>query len=187
MCQTGNAGALILNGYTSSVSGWEYSIDGGLLWTAIANTTSQQPFSNISQTTMYRSIVSSGSCPNDTSLTAIITIDSLTVGGAVTLSDTVCAGQNSGVLSISGSTGIVTGWEMSTDGGTTWIIIANALPTQGYNNLIATTSYRAQVKMETAEPLSLPPQPLRLIKPRLPELFLQTLRFVNSIIAERCY
>lgn len=146
VCQTGNAGALILNGYTSSVSGWEYSIDGGLLWTAIANTTSQQPFSNISQTTMYRSIVSSGSCPNDTSLTAIITIDSLTVGGAVTLSDTVCAGQNSGVLSISGSTGIVTGWEMSTDGGTTWIIIANALPTQGYNNLIATTSYRAQVK-----------------------------------------
>ncbi|MBK9673653.1 MAG: hypothetical protein IPO70_15825 [Bacteroidetes bacterium] len=47
------------------------------------------------------------------------------MGGSVTTSTSVCAGSNSGVLTLSGHTGTVQKWQSSTNGGSNWNDISN--------------------------------------------------------------
>ncbi len=146
VCDTINNGTLKLTGAVGSVQNWESSIDGGISWTTIANTTTSHTYTNLTDTTWFRAIVTSGACGKDTSSVAIIYVNPATVGGIVSVSDTVCAGANNGTLTLSGFTGTVQRWEFSSDGGTTWVTLTNTTTTQNYSNLMITTLYRAYVK-----------------------------------------
>jgi gliding motility-associated-like protein len=146
VCASGNSGSLTLVGHVSGVAEWQSSTDNGTTWTSIANATAFENFSNLTQTTWYQAIVTSGVCPNDTSSIGIISVDSISVGGIVTSDDTVCANSNGDTLALSGNTGTVTGWQMSTDGGATWISLANTDSTQSYSNIAVTTQFRTSVK-----------------------------------------
>ncbi|MBX7093957.1 MAG: gliding motility-associated C-terminal domain-containing protein [Flavobacteriales bacterium] len=146
VCATSNSGSLTLVGFNASVVGWEFSTDGGVTYSPIANTTPFYNFSNLTGTTDFRVITASGVCPNDTSTIATVQVDSSSTGGSVTANDTVCAGANNGTLVLSGQSGSVVNWEMSNDGGVTWITLANDTLTQSYLNLMNTTTYRAKVK-----------------------------------------
>jgi len=146
VCASGNSGTLTLIGHNSIITNWETSVDGGTSWLPNANTTPFENYTNLTQSTYYRVIVYNGVCPNDTSTLAIIDVDSASVGGSVILDDTVCAGANGDTLDLTGYTGSILNWEMSNDGGTTWITLSNTNNFQGYVNLMTTTSYRAQIK-----------------------------------------
>lgn len=146
VCASGNAGTLTLIGHNSVITNWESSTDGGTTWGSIANTTPFENYNNLTQTTDYRVIVYNGVCPNDTSSMATIVVDSASVGGSVTADDTVCAGANGDTLALSGYTGSILSWEMSNDGGVTWITLSNTSNSQAYINLMTTTSYRASIK-----------------------------------------
>lgn len=146
VCSSGNTGALTLVGFTNSVADWQQSTDGGTTWSPIGNTSITQNYTNLTQTTMYQAIVSSGLCPDDTSAIATISVDTTTVGGLVTIDDTVCAGANNDTLNLTGQTGSVVSWEMSTDNGTTWLTLANTTTQQIYNNLLTTTLFRVRVQ-----------------------------------------
>lgn len=154
VCGGSNSGTLTLVGFNGSITQWESSTDGGLTWTAIANTTNTNSYLNLIDTTMYHVIVASGVCPSDTSTVVTITVDAPSVGGAVTMDDTVCSGSNAGVLTLSGQTGNVVGWEYSVDGGTTWINISNTTTSQAYTNLSVTTMYRARVGNGVCTPVA---------------------------------
>lgn len=154
VCGGSNNGVLTLIGFSGAITQWETSTDGGTTWAAIANTANTYNYVNLIDTTMYRVIVNSGVCPTDTSTSVTITVDAPSVGGTVTTDDTVCAGANSGTLTLSGHTGTVAGWEYSTDGGTTWINLANTTTTQGYINLVTTTMYRARVGNGVCPPVN---------------------------------
>jgi gliding motility-associated-like protein len=145
VCGGSNSGTLTLVGHVGSIANWESSTDGGVTWGTIANTTYTENYLNIATSTMYRVIVASGVCPMDTSNAVTISVDAPTVGGLVSADDTVCAGGNGGTLTLSGQTGTVNGWEYSTDGGVTWINLANTGTSQGYANLMTTTMYRVRV------------------------------------------
>jgi gliding motility-associated-like protein len=145
VCGGSNSGTLTLVGHVGSISNWESSTDGGLTWGSIANTTYQENYLNVAMTTMYRVIVTSGVCPMDTSNAITITVDAPSVGGTVSMDDTVCAGANGATLTLSGETGSVTGWELSNDGGVTWVNIANTSTSQAYMNLTTTSMYRVRV------------------------------------------
>jgi gliding motility-associated-like protein len=145
VCGAGNSGTLTLVGFNGTVSQWESSNDFGVTWSPIANTTNTLSYLNIIDTTMYRVIVGSGVCPTDTSTMVTINVDAPSVGGTVSMDVTVCAGANSGTLTLSGQTGNVVGWEYSTDGGVTWINLANTTNSQSYLNLTSTTMYRVRV------------------------------------------
>jgi gliding motility-associated-like protein len=145
-CGGSNSGTLDLISYVGTITGWESSIDGGLTWTPIANTTATENYINITQTTLYHVIVQSGVCSQDTSSVATITVDPPSDGGILTMDDTVCASSNFGTLSLSGFTGTIQHWESSTDGGLTWLTLANTTASQTYMNLAATTTYRVNVK-----------------------------------------
>jgi hypothetical protein len=74
-------------------------------------------------------------------------IDAPSVGGSIAGSTTVCAGTNSGTLTLSGHTGSVVRWESSTDNFVSNIItIANTTTTYNFSGLNQTTKYRAVVK-----------------------------------------
>ena len=66
-------------------------------------------------------------------------------GGTVSSDATVCAGANSGTLSLAGYQGNILRWEASTDNFATFGAIANTTASQVYTNLSQTTSYRAVV------------------------------------------
>ncbi|MBK9592481.1 MAG: gliding motility-associated C-terminal domain-containing protein [Crocinitomicaceae bacterium] len=146
VCEGANSGSLTLVGTSGTILDWETSTDGGIIWTPVGNTTTIENFTNLVTSTSYRAIGSSGVCPNDTSAIATITVDALTVGGAVTSDDIVCELANNGILLLSGHTGSVLNWEMSTDGGSTWLLLANSTTLQNYIDLNTTTSFRANVK-----------------------------------------
>lgn len=145
-CGGSNSGSLDLVGYVGTIIGWESSTDGGVTWTAIANTTATENYINVLTTTIYQVIVASGVCSNDTSATATITVDPPSVGGTLTMDDTVCASSNFGTLSLAGFTGTIQNWQSSIDGGITWITLANTTTSQVYMNLATTTSYQVSVK-----------------------------------------
>lgn len=146
VCAAGNSGSLNLINNQGSVVDWEFSTDGGTTWSSSASTGITYNYSNLSTTTIFRAIVQNGVCPFDTSAYSTITVDSVSLGGVVLANDTVCFGNNNGVLTLSGYRGLVTAWEVSTDNGTTWFFTSNSTTSQGYLNLTTTTSYRASVK-----------------------------------------
>lgn len=145
-CGGSNSGTLDLISYVGTIQGWESSTDGGVTWTAIANTTATENYLNVLTTTVYHVIVTSGVCASDTSATATITVDPPSDGGTLSMEDTVCASSNFGVLTVVGYTGTIQNWQSSTDGGITWLTLANTTASQTYMNLMQTTSYRVYVK-----------------------------------------
>lgn len=153
-CSGSNSGTITLIGAVGTIANWESSSDNGLTWTPIANTTTSLNFLNLTDTTLYRVIVTNGVCNADTSTLATILIDEVSLGGTVTVDDTVCSGNNSGFVTLSGHRGVVDGWEFSTDGGFTWINISNSTTTQNFLNLTATTMYRARVQNGVCSPVN---------------------------------
>lgn len=146
ICQNSNSGAVTLIGHVANIDFWESSTDGGNTWSPIPVTSTILNYSNLSQTTEFRAIISSGVCPNDTSASTLIQVDGSSIGGVVSTTDTVCAGNNSGTLNLSGETGSVLNWEMSTDNGLSWITLSNTGLSQSYANLVNSTLYRTKVK-----------------------------------------
>ena len=146
VCSGSNTGTLTLTGQTGSVIRWESSTDGGATYTPVANTTTLQTYSNLTQTTMYRAVVQSGNCFAANSSPATITVNPASIGGSVNGSTAVCSGTNSGTLTLTGNIGAVVKWQSSTDGGTIWADIVNTTTTLNYSNLTQTTIYRAVVQ-----------------------------------------
>ncbi|MBL0046321.1 MAG: HYR domain-containing protein [Flavobacteriales bacterium] len=88
-----------------------------------------------------------GTPPCTTASSNSINVEAAPVGGSITSSanSMICPGNNSGTLTLSGYTGTVTGWLMSTDGFATSTAIANTTATLPFSNLLVTTQYRARV------------------------------------------
>lgn len=143
VCSGNNSGNIILSGHSGNIVTWEESINSGAVWTTISNTTSSQAYSNLTQDTWYRVIISD--CNFDTSSIAKITVDTQPVGGNLSANDTVCINSNSGVVTLSGEIGNIIDWESSTNGGASWVSLSNTLNTYFYSNLNSTTSFRAVV------------------------------------------
>jgi hypothetical protein len=146
VCSGTNSGTLTLSGNTGNVVKWQKSVDGGSSYTDISNTTYNQSYSNLTGTTLFRAVVQNGMCASVNSLVATITVNPLSLGGTISSSSTVCSGNNSGVLSLSGQTGTILKWQSSVNGGITFTDISNTATSQSYLNSSVTTLYRALVK-----------------------------------------
>ena len=96
VCVDENEGTLELNGFTGSVTKWQSSVNGGSTWVDINTTDSTYTFKDLTDTTMYRVIVNSGSCSWDTS--NVVTISTLELPNAtISGSDTICPGTTLGL------------------------------------------------------------------------------------------
>jgi gliding motility-associated-like protein len=145
-CTTINSGFVSVAGYVGTILNWQSSTDGGVTWNNIANTTPNQTYFNLAQTTCYQAVVQNGVFPPDTSTSVCITIYPTSVGGTITGGGTFCAGSGPGSLTLWGYTGSVLYWQYSTNGGTTWTTISNTTPTENYLNVTTNTLYWAIVQ-----------------------------------------
>lgn len=143
VCSNVNTGLLSLSGQLGTISNWESSVNAGVLWSPIVNNTDSLVFTNLTQETWYRVIITT--CNIDTSSIAKIMIDNIPVGGNLSFNDTVCVGSNTGTITLTGEIGSVIDWESSIDGGSTWATLSNISNTSNYNNLLTTTMFRAIV------------------------------------------
>jgi PKD repeat protein len=83
-----------------------------------------------------------------------ITVDNATVAGTTTGATTTCAGNNNGLITLTGHVGRVLRWEESIDGGTSWQNVNNTTAGMQYLNLKQTTQYRAVVESGVCDVLS---------------------------------
>lgn len=152
VCISGNSGVLTLAGYTGYPDYWQYSTDGGGIWTNISDTTNSYNYSGLTQTTAYRVHLDGGFCPDGWSPWAVITVDDTTFAGFTVGNATVCATSNSGIINLTGNNGSIIDWESSVDG-TNWVSMGGVTSsTIGYSNLTATTFYHAIVQNGVCPP-----------------------------------
>lgn len=62
LCYANNTKTLTLSGHTGNISKWQYSVNDGSSWTDIANTSTSYTAENITSKTLYRAVVTNGSC-----------------------------------------------------------------------------------------------------------------------------
>lgn len=74
VCSGTNGATLTLSGNSGSITRWESSIDNWVTPVVIANTTSTQVYSNLTNTTKYRAVITSGTCPSVNSSEVEITV-----------------------------------------------------------------------------------------------------------------
>jgi gliding motility-associated-like protein len=146
LCATANSGVISLTGNTGNVTHWESSIDNGNTWNVIANTTNTLSYNNLTTTTIYKTLIQSGVCNALLSNNVAVAIDQPTIPGILSDDATLCASANSGTISLTGNTGNIIHWESSADNGNSWNVIANTSSALSYNNLTATTIYRALIQ-----------------------------------------
>ncbi|TXB66206.1 gliding motility-associated C-terminal domain-containing protein [Vicingus serpentipes] len=151
VCLSGNNGQLILNNFIGNVQNWEYSINNGSVWLNISDTSDTISYNNITQETWYRAIVSNEFCPQDTSSIAIISIDSISIGGNISGSTTICVPPNSGSLSLTNEKGTILDWEYSLNGGSSWLGLSNTNNIYNYLNQPSTYLYRAVIQNGNCE------------------------------------
>ena len=77
------------------------------------------------------------------------------VGGTTQGAAGVCAGNNSGTITLTGYSGTIVRWEFSGDNfATSPIFVSNTTPSISYSNLTATRSYRAVVVSGSCPPVN---------------------------------
>lgn len=146
---------LTLGGYTGSIVEWQSSADAAFTSpTVIANTTATLTAASIgalTATTYFRALVQNGACSSSYSSPASVTVNTTTVGGMVSASQSICSGATLlSDLTLSGKTGNVVKWQYSTVApytSPTDIVNSTTLLTAGsIGALTATTYFWAVVK-----------------------------------------
>ncbi len=73
-CSGTNSGTLNLTGSSGTINKWQYSVDGGIIWTDVANTNNSLAYTNVSSNRIYRVQLSNGTCGSTYSATGTITV-----------------------------------------------------------------------------------------------------------------
>ena len=145
-CSSGNSFTLNAAGSNGTSVDWITSTNGGGNWAAASNASNSLSVNNQNAETWYKYIAKSGVCANDSSATHKILIDPASVGGSLAGSDTVCSGNNTGTISLSGNTGSVVRWEAAVNANGPWSSFTHTSSSLSYSNLTNSVYYRSIVK-----------------------------------------
>ena len=100
----------------------------------------------------FNILVYNNSCTDQLNATPTITVDAPSSGGSVTGGELICKGSESGLLTLTGKTGSVTGWQSSENDGVSWTDIVSADTTYTSGELTSTTWFRAVVQNGVCPP-----------------------------------
>jgi gliding motility-associated-like protein len=123
VCTGTNSQTLTLNGNTGTVLYWLSSVDNGVSWQKITNTSNSYTASNLTTTTLYRVLVqTNGTCPPDSSTIATIIVNAKSKGGNISPPNTnICTNQTANsLLRLTGNTGSILNWQSSLNSGISW-------------------------------------------------------------------
>lgn len=145
VCSGDNIGTISLTGHVGAVLHWEISDTGLEPWSVINSQNDYLEYEDLLFTRYYRAIVQSGDCDWEASNEIIIEVEATTDPGTLIGTSEVCAGVNSGTISIDDNVGDVVRWEY-TDNGTDWIDLMFTGESYDFTDLTLTTTYRVWVK-----------------------------------------
>ncbi len=150
LCSGGSA-MLKLTGYVGSILRWESSPVSNFASNVISitNTTDSYTAANLTTSLFYRAVVQSGVSTVENSLPALITVDVPSNAGTLSpLTSEICKNTSGGTITLTGNNGVVTKWQESTNGGSSWIDVAGTANLNSYvvPALSMTTSFRAVVQ-----------------------------------------
>ncbi|MCX6250434.1 MAG: SprB repeat-containing protein, partial [Bacteroidetes bacterium] len=100
VCTGNNSGTLTTSAPSGEPVRWEYSTDGTVTWTTIANTTYDQSYLNLTTTTYYRCVVKNYTCAEAASSSCLITVE-YPPSTSVTAVDITCNGTSDGEIAVS--------------------------------------------------------------------------------------
>ena len=80
-----NSGTLTLSGYSGTIVKWQRSINDGVNWTDITNTTASNSYTNITTKTLFRAQLQSGTCGFAYSSNGTVSIITETISGTLTI------------------------------------------------------------------------------------------------------
>ncbi len=144
VCTGTNSVLLTLSGYVGTIQ-WQSSTDNTTFTSLTGETSDTYTATDLTVTTYYRAVVTSGVCSSSTSNVVTVTVSSLSSAGSVGASDiTLCTGTNSSLLTVTGSAGAIQ-WQSSTDNTTYSDLTGENGTTYTATNLTQTTYYRVVV------------------------------------------
>ena len=145
---SGSSTTLTASGNTGSIQ-WQQSPNGTTGWTNVSGgsgaTSSTYTTPNLTTTTYYRAVFTSGACLGSNSATVTITVNSTPSITATASTTTICSGSSTSIsLNLNGSTSAFK-WQQSTDGITWTDVTVSGATSSPFTtpNLTATTYYRA--------------------------------------------
>ncbi|MBS1510790.1 MAG: peptidase, partial [Bacteroidetes bacterium] len=134
---------------------WQVSTDGGITWNNIVGATTTS-YSFVAVTVdngkQFRCVTSTACAAITNSNAATLSIVNLAGGSLSPATAIVCGNPNSTLLTLNGSSGTIIQWEYSTDGGTTWNIVANTATTLTVTNITQNRIYRVLVQSVGCSP-----------------------------------
>lgn len=130
---------------------WQRADDAGFTTNVTAvgtnsNTLTGAQVGALTATRYFRARVTSGVCPAVFSNIITVMVDAATVAGSVSGGSEICAGESSGVLTLSGYTGSIIRWESSVDNGGSWQTISHTSPSYTAPAVAQSTRFRAVVQ-----------------------------------------
>jgi hypothetical protein len=143
VCTGINSGTLTLAGHTGVILRWESSVDNFAKIVIIANTTTTQSYTNLTQTTKYRAVVQNSTCAAVNSTPATITVNithNLPTNVRINGITTPIVQCNTAPISLAAdcTTGVLNWYKYSTEG--TSVGTGSPLPT---TPTVRTTTYYA--------------------------------------------
>lgn len=143
VCTGTNTTTLKLSEYTGAIQ-WQSSTDNNTFANIPGANSETYVASNLTATTYYKAVVTSGVCSSSESTLATITVTPASVAGVISGGTSVCAGTNSTLLSLSGNIGTIQ-WQSSIDNVIFNSIVGATSATYTATNLTATKYYRVAV------------------------------------------
>ncbi|ESU23478.1 hypothetical protein FEDK69T_16440 [Flavobacterium enshiense DK69] len=151
ICSGTQPANIVLTG-SAGIIQWQRSTDNVVFSNingATATMLASAQMGGLAVTTYYRAVLTGG-CGTVNSPVVTVTVSPATVGGTVLSDATVCSGNNSTVLTLTGYTGNVVKWQSSAmQNFNNPVDIANTTNTLTVTNITSTTYYRAVVQSGT--------------------------------------
>ncbi len=149
VCLGNSTGTLTLVNYSNNILRWEKRYNGGawIPFVHLQNTYNEIP--QLSGTWEYRAVCGISTCGEAFSLPAVIQVNPSSAGGAVSGSNEICHGENSGLLTLTGHSGNVIRWQFAVSPFTNWMNINHTGLTYTSGPLTQTTRFRAVVQQGT--------------------------------------
>ncbi len=107
------SGVIDVTGFTGAVTRWEYSTNGGGNWTPITSTATEISYTDLTQTRLYRAVITNGNCAEAFSSTVLVSVIPPAIPDALATPATICTGDSSILTS---TTGYANPWPSGIDG-----------------------------------------------------------------------
>ncbi len=146
VCYGSPSNQLTLTGKTGLITKWQYAISPFTTWIDTAILTSTFTSGPIYQSTKFRAVVKSGTCPEAYAIPALVSVDPKSVAGILGTSTAICAGQTGGNLTLVGNGNTILKWQSATKPFILWNDIVTTANTYATPVLNDTTKFRVLVK-----------------------------------------